>query len=120
MAVEKEIEIGRNLVNVGLDFDFGFLLLGKRFGFDLEDFNKLSGGVSAMELASFLGKIVQAAHVYFCEQCDEPIVLNNQAKVNKFISTIGIEQISIWVQESMESFAPPVASPQDSDEKKAQ
>lgn len=41
MTKEIEVKIGKEVAVVGLDFSFGFLLILKRFGVGLADFNSL-------------------------------------------------------------------------------
>lgn len=116
MTKEVTVKIGKGEVNVGLDFSFGFLLILKRFGLGLADFNDLSSG-DANQSFNFVSKIVQAAHLYYCEQNDEKSVLTNESKALKAVTEIGIETVTGWLMDSMNSFAPATESEQ---EKKAQ
>lgn len=109
MTKETLVKIGKKEVNVGLDFSFGFLLILKRFGLGLADFNTLSSG-DANQSFDFISKIVQAAHIYYCEQNDEEPVLTNESKVLKAVTEIGIETVTEWLTGSMDSFAPSTES----------
>ena len=117
MTKEVEVKIGKEVAVVGLDFSFGFLLILKRFGVGLADFNSLSSG-DANQSFDFISKIVQAAHLYYCEQNDEKTVLTNESKALKAVTEIGIETVTGWLMESMESFAPTTDS-DSTQEKKA-
>lgn len=118
MTKEVTVKIGKGEVNVGLDFSFGFLLILKRFGLGLADFNDLSSG-DANQSFNFVSKIVQAAHLYYCEQNDEKSVLTNESKALKAVTEIGIETVTGWLMDSMNSFAPATES-DSTQEKKAQ
>lgn len=112
MTIEKHIKLGKKELSVGLDFSFGFMLILKRFNLELDDFKAISSK-NSNESFGFISKIVQAAHLYYCEQNDEESVLTNESKAMKFVTEIGLETVTGWLLESVSSFAP---ADEDSDE----
>lgn len=111
MTLEKQIQLGKNLVLVGLDFSFGYIKLLPEFGYELSDIDRFFGADktdedSKLDAFGFLCAVLKATNKNFHELNDEgePIITND-SKAAVALLEFDAEVIGQYMVKSMESFA---------------
>lgn len=103
MTLEKEIQLGKTISLVGLDFSFGYIKLLPEFGYELSDIDKFLNGEG--DALDFLCAVLMATNKNYHELNEEGApVLSNKSRASVALLEFDTATIGEYLVRSMESF----------------
>ena len=103
MTLEKEIQLGKTVSLVGLDFSFGYIKLLPEFGYELSDIDKFLNGEG--DALDFLCAVLMATNKNYHELNEEGApVLSNKSRASVALLEFDTTTIGEYLVRSMESF----------------
>lgn len=103
MTLEKEIQLGKTVSLVGLDFSFGYIKLLPEFGYELSDIDKFFKGEG--DAFDFLCAVLMATNKNYHELNEEGApVLSNKSRASVALLEFDTTTIGEYLVRSMESF----------------
>lgn len=103
MTLEKEIQLGKTVSLVGLDFSFGYIKLLPEFGYELSDIDKFFNGEG--DALDFLCAVLMATNKNYHELNEEGApVLSNKSRASVALLEFDTATIGEYLVRSMESF----------------
>lgn len=103
MTLEKEIQLGKTVSLVGLDFSFGYIKLLPEFGYELSDIDKFLNGEG--DALDFLCAVLMATNKNYHELNEEGApILSNKSRASVALLEFDTATIGEYLVRSMESF----------------